>query len=486
MSARFVFDRHTHCIEVDLDSVGQEGFTTLFALGIINPMGPTMNALVASGFGSVGERRALLHLTLNPFSQSCYEVGVVTFGERSPSLPDLSAFFSLPFGACPTLLMPSALYSDEFAQSFFVELLQSFDDGNQKWHKLRHFPGDPWKRVENEMAGLHDFIAKSPKRIATERQPQRLTITAAREFTQQQLNPKNLLEEFKAFMFAWEGSINFTGLGAIAMSKERFLETFGQLALTLRLPFVRNIIDNPEILPDSGRAEAEEHPLLRIARSKYCAGSIEGKLVLRFMNDRVIAEGIREENDSAKTRWLTTLVRDARCWAEELLERDPETVNTMFKESSQASIESARVLLQRELGPDPAEIDDASAADLLTEWADGLQSSENGTELWKLAVDVVDAALWIGWLFPRTKDYAGGSGQSKEDPVIILTDKTWKGIAAEYAWISKYFGQKGVDWTLLRQTLTHQGVKQLDIMQIELSNGTTENITFDITSFFGK
>jgi hypothetical protein len=407
MSARFVFYRHSDCIEVDLDSVGQEGFTTVFALGIINPMGPTMNALVANGFGSVGERHALLHLILNPFSQSCYEVGVVTFGERSPSLPDLRAFFSLPFGACPTLLMPSALYSDEFAQNFFVELLQSFDDGYQAWDKLRHFPGDPWKRVENEMAGLPDFIAKGLKRIETEKQPRRLTITEAREFAQLQLNPKNLGEEFKAFMFAWEGSINFSGLGGIAMSKERFLETFGRLVLTLRLPFMRNIIENPEILRDNGRVgKAEEHPLLRIARSKYSAGSIEESLVLRFMNDRVIAEGISEENHSARTRWLATLVRHARCWAEELLERDPETVNAMFKASAEESIESARVLLRRELGPDPADVDDTSAAEALIEWANhrGLESSENGVELWQLVVEVVDAALWVGWLFPRTKD----------------------------------------------------------------------------------
>jgi hypothetical protein len=314
--------------------------------------------------------------------------------------------------------------------------------------KAASFPGDPWKRVENETAGLPDFIAKGPKRIEAERQPRRLTTTAARAFAKLQLNPENLREEFKAFMFAWEGSINFTGLGGIAMSKERLLETFGQLALTLRLPFMNNIVENPQILRESGRvAEAEEHPLRRIARSKYSPGSIEESLVLRFLNDHVIAKQIREENHSAKTRSLATLVRHARCWAEELLERDPETVNAMFKESTEKSIESARVLLRQELGPDPADIDDANAAEALMEWANhrALESSEN------LVVEMVDAAIWVGWLFPRIKDYAGGSSQSKGDPVIILTDKTWKGIDAEYAWISKYFGQKGVDWTLVEQ-----------------------------------
>jgi hypothetical protein len=58
LAARFLFERHSDYIETDLDSVGQEGFTTMFAVGLINPMGPTMNALVANGFGSLGERRA--------------------------------------------------------------------------------------------------------------------------------------------------------------------------------------------------------------------------------------------------------------------------------------------------------------------------------------------------------------------------------------------------------------------------------------------
>ncbi len=146
---------------MDFESVGRQGVTTLFAIGIVNPMGPTLNALVADGLGAVGERRALLHLMLNPFSQSCYEVGSVVLGETPPSLRDLQAFFSLPLGACPTLLMPSALYSAECAQEFFTQLLQSFDDGTEAWEKVRRFPGDPWKRIQNEMEGLPDLIARS-------------------------------------------------------------------------------------------------------------------------------------------------------------------------------------------------------------------------------------------------------------------------------------------------------------------------------------
>ena len=50
------------------------------------------------------------------------------------------------------------------------------------------------------------------------------------------------------------------------------------------------------------------------------------------------------------------------------------------------------------------------------EWANGLESSENGVQLWKLVVEVVDAALLGRVAVPKDQGYPGGSGQSKEDP----------------------------------------------------------------------
>jgi len=421
------FERYSQPREMDLESVGQGGFTTLFAIGIVNPMGPTMNALAADGLGPAGERQALLHIILNPFSQECYKVGSVNLGGTWSPLRDLRAFFSLPFGSCPTLLMPSALYSDECAQHVFVELLQSFDDGNETWHKLRHFPGDPWKRVKKEMERLPDFIASSLKEIQTQEQPRRLTTTEAGEFVELQLDPKNLVEEFKAFMFAWEGSINFSGLGRAAMSKDRFLETFGRLALTLRSPLMSNIIDNPEILGNqttkkgglgrlfgrrpadastrsrSHRGETEEHPLMRIARSKYSEGSIEQTLVLRFLNARSIAKGITGKDHSVMTQRLLMWAQDARSWAEQLLKDDPQNCTAMFEQVTEESIQSVRELFRQELGPDPGRVDDLAAAEALMSWSTrrGFELSENRVRLCEFVVEVVDASLWLGWLFPR-------------------------------------------------------------------------------------
>lgn len=429
MSGEFSFHRHSEPREVELESVGKSGFTTFFAVGIVNPMGPTLNALAADGIGAVNERLALLHLMLNPFSQTCYEVGFLTLGETWSPVRDLRPFFSLPLGSCPTLLMPSALYSDECAKDLFSELLQSFEDGNEAWDKLRHFPGDPWKRVEKEMAGLPDLIASSLKKMQTGEQPRRLRATEALEFAQLQLQPKNLGEEFKAFVFAWEGSINFTGLGSMAMSKDRFVETFGRLAMTLRLPFMPNIIDNPEVVAEkltkkdrlrklfgrrsgeastrpgiSRRVEAQEHPLLQVAELKYSESSMEHTLVLRFLNERVITEQISgNEDSSALIQRLAILTRDARRWAEQLLDNDPQSCNAMFEEDTEASIQNVRALLKKELGPDPARINDQHASEALINWAEdaGFQLSDNPAQLWGFVLEVVDAALWLGWLFPR-------------------------------------------------------------------------------------
>jgi hypothetical protein len=85
-----------------------------------------------------------------------------------------------------------------------------------------------------------------------------------------------------------------------------------------------------------------------------------------------------------------------------------------------------------------------------------------------------------------SKLYSGGSGLSKEDPVIISTDTTTKGIHAEYAWFRKHCGKKDVDWTLVMRSHGPFGARYLETFEIKVSDGSTKSVVFDITSFFGK
>lgn len=78
-------------------------------------------------------------------------------------------------------------------------------------------------------------------------------------------------------------------------------------------------------------------------------------------------------------------------------------------------------------------------------------------------------------------------GDTPEDPVKITgaTDSS-VGISAEYNYLNWMFGERNVDWKLNRQYLLNEKGKVFDKMDIELADGTTLNIYFDISEFFGK
>jgi hypothetical protein len=83
--------------------------------------------------------------------------------------------------------------------------------------------------------------------------------------------------------------------------------------------------------------------------------------------------------------------------------------------------------------------------------------------------------------------FTGGSGESMEKAVIIQgAPNSQIGVGAEYYYLEKRFGERQVDWKLIRQSLRGKGGKYYDLMQIELKDGTKKDIYFDITDFFGK
>ena len=247
MSQFYRFTIYPKAIESEMD-VALSGLATVYlGAGIVNPMGPTLSLLVGDDILSdPGETQSLYQLMLNPFSQSCYKVGEVEIGEEWRPAKDLAPFFGMACASCPTLLIPSAAYSGEAVHQVFTEFLQTFDDGVETLEKVKRHPGDPWTRVKGDMDGISDILAKQGVEDSEEDMEGSLNAAQAAELASLQLDPKNIFEEFKAFLFGWEGSMNFTGMAG--MSKEKFLELFSQLAMTARLPFTKNIYDNPEIL----------------------------------------------------------------------------------------------------------------------------------------------------------------------------------------------------------------------------------------------
>jgi hypothetical protein len=80
-----------------------------------------------------------------------------------------------------------------------------------------------------------------------------------------------------------------------------------------------------------------------------------------------------------------------------------------------------------------------------------------------------------------------GSGESVDDPIIISdVDGHFDAINAEYSYLRKKYGERGVEWWLVQQSLLGHEGKQIDAMEIKLKSGDIVILYFDITKYFGQ
>ncbi len=85
-------------------------------------------------------------------------------------------------------------------------------------------------------------------------------------------------------------------------------------------------------------------------------------------------------------------------------------------------------------------------------------------------------------------EYLGGDGSTLEKAIIIKhAENEFHGILAEYAYLEKKYGKRGVVWQSNQQSLSEHERRKYDILKIELLS-SKEILTyyFDITNFYGK
>jgi hypothetical protein len=217
-------------------SIAEEGFTPLLATGIVNPFGPTLTVLAVEGDTPSRRERPVLRLVFNPFLQNFEQVGVARQGDTRSLESQLPPFFPLyAEESCPTLLMHSPVLGHEQAVTVFADLLATVRDGESVLRGVRRHPGDPMNRVQEQMDELTAALEASLSVHETDR---KLTDTEARELAMNLLNPDNQFAETKAFLYAWKGSIEFQGNGAMAanaFSFDNFAPWFASVATSCRL-----------------------------------------------------------------------------------------------------------------------------------------------------------------------------------------------------------------------------------------------------------
>jgi hypothetical protein len=106
----------------------------------------------------------------------------------------------------------------------------------------KRFPKKPWKRLDAEMkgatGGLMGRLFGQQKKSA----PSRLTLEQATELARLQLDSESVKAELQAFLYAWNGAIEFQGANPIAksaLSLNAFAEFLARVSITCRLPEFR-------------------------------------------------------------------------------------------------------------------------------------------------------------------------------------------------------------------------------------------------------
>ncbi len=84
----------------------------------------------------------------------------------------------------------------------------------------------------------------------------------------------------------------------------------------------------------------------------------------------------------------------------------------------------------------------------------------------------------------RKVKYEGGTGESKEQAVIIMGAENLKeGVTAEYDFISEMHGRKDRDWRVKGQNQAREGAIIYDIIEMEIiSSGETHYYYFDTSN----
>lgn len=215
--------------------IGDDGFTTLLATGIVNPFGPTLNVVGVDGDIDAEQPLPVIRMMLNPVVQKFEQVGTALLDSNKMEAHEFSDLIPvIADGSCPTLLLPPSLLDQGQALAVHAELFTAFADGSTVLDGVRRNPGDPWTRVQESVDAAMNLFKTYPD-VPAERS---LTPDEATELAEYLLNPDNVTLELQAFLTAWKGAIDFAGTAEAdgTLSFEGFALYLAMVAGTCDVP----------------------------------------------------------------------------------------------------------------------------------------------------------------------------------------------------------------------------------------------------------
>ena len=235
-----LFDRQ---VDTSLRALRDMRLTTLLCGGIVNPFGPTLTGIFLLGEQGTSREFDLVEIMLNPFAQSASRIGRALIEPDWNAVADYEVLFSIPFGGCPTLMLPTSLLTTEAAIEIHVRWLLNFPDAVETWQRVRRYPADPWNRVSKEIDGGLQRLFQNDLAQRREGESDRLKESDAREFAIFALSKEHMTAELQAFFCAWKGSVDFqrehgSPFASEALQFDDFCTWFSLIADSCRLPEV--------------------------------------------------------------------------------------------------------------------------------------------------------------------------------------------------------------------------------------------------------
>lgn len=205
----------------DVDDVELEIF---FALGIVNPYGPTLTYVAAIGEPKLGVSRQLVSVLLNPFSQDYKQIGRFTIGDDlTPQI--LDPLYKLTIGDCPSLILLSGNSNEQLRALRSEQILSTFDrkDVDRLCAWIEDYFGNPWDRIRAVMDEK-----KAPE-------SEQSSVSSLKRLSYINTKTEHVWQELQALFYAWDGSINQAqiseSLKRSAFPKDKFKHHFTERLL---------------------------------------------------------------------------------------------------------------------------------------------------------------------------------------------------------------------------------------------------------------
>ncbi len=227
-----------------LDSLTGD-LVVLLGGGIVNPFGPTLQLIAATGPWQVGVELPIIRAVLNPFSQQIQQVGVLALRDLFSPDDTLAAVLPERPGGCPTALLvsPFIIRKPENIVASVASYLANCDHGATTLAGVNRFPGDPRARVKHDIdESMRIMLAQHKGQNAEWPKDRKLTIDEATELARIQLQHDHWLAEWRSFVACWTEAIEHQQRTGIARTELPFatIETMVNSAVDMSYAALAN------------------------------------------------------------------------------------------------------------------------------------------------------------------------------------------------------------------------------------------------------